>query len=296
MPSIAPKTYREAATKQAYTGMNPSFASALRQLIAASGGRLWIKSGFRSVERQQQLWNAALKKYGSAQAARKWVAPPGKSNHNHGTAVDIGGDMALLRRLGPQFGLRQPMSWEPWHWEPVEQADNADAMTDPPDDHAPEDNFSQNMNSLAAMFGVDLDASYEPTSTGTAPSGGEITDVDSFMQRLAGVESGGNYSATNKRTGASGKYQIMPSNWAPWAQEAGLAGAARTPENQERVAKYKMQQYYNQFKDWRAVAVAWYAGPDDAALWLKNPNNPRFNRKQGKGNEPSINEYVARVS
>lgn len=50
---------------------------------------LQIGSGFRSIERQQQLWEDAVRKYGSPEAARKWVAPPGKSEHNSGTAVDI---------------------------------------------------------------------------------------------------------------------------------------------------------------------------------------------------------------
>jgi hypothetical protein len=80
-------------------------------------------SGFRSPERQAQLWQNALSKYGSPEAARKWVAPPGRSQHNHGNAVD-------LRYLNPQatawahenaarFGLNFPLSNENWHIEPV---------------------------------------------------------------------------------------------------------------------------------------------------------------------------------
>jgi hypothetical protein len=129
---------------------------------------------------------------------------------------------------------------------------------------------------------------------GSAASG---VTLDRFMDALAGQESGGNYSAKNARTGASGKYQIMPANWPAWSKEAGLgANAARTPENQERVARFKMQQYHQRFGSWDAVAVAWYAGPGAAKEWIKNPDTSRFNRKQGKGNEPSINEYVRSVN
>lgn len=87
---------------------------------AQAGIRLSLTSGYRSREHQQRLWDEALQKYGSASAARKWVAPPGTSNHQGGTALDIdvsGGVYDWLRANGPKFGFHQPMSWEPWHWE-----------------------------------------------------------------------------------------------------------------------------------------------------------------------------------
>jgi LAS superfamily LD-carboxypeptidase LdcB len=74
-------------------GLDSSFSGALMRMILASGGRLRINSGYRSVERQTELWNAALKKYGSPEAARRWVAPPGHSNHNRGIAADLAGDL-----------------------------------------------------------------------------------------------------------------------------------------------------------------------------------------------------------
>jgi len=89
---------------------------------------LGVYSGFRSVERQRQLWENALKKYGSPEAARKWVAPPGKSNHNHGDAADISYNGRSLKHAPKEvikwvhdnaaaYGLKFPMSWEPWHIE-----------------------------------------------------------------------------------------------------------------------------------------------------------------------------------
>lgn len=98
-------------------GFVPEFKTALDRLIAASGGKVWVTSGFRSNERQAELFKAAVQKYGSEEAARKWVAPPGKSKHNHGVAADLGGDLAWVRANAARFGLYQPMSWEPWHWE-----------------------------------------------------------------------------------------------------------------------------------------------------------------------------------
>jgi hypothetical protein len=103
--------------------MDAQFASRLTALIAASGGQISIGSGYRSVERQAQLFAQAVKKYGSPEKARRWVAPPGKSNHGRGVAADLKFNTpqakALAHRLAPQFGLIFPMDYEPWHIEPV---------------------------------------------------------------------------------------------------------------------------------------------------------------------------------
>lgn len=105
-------------------GFNPVFAGRLDQFLAdAPGGGISIYSGYRSPERQAALWSAALAKYGSPEAARKWVAPPGRSMHNFGEAAD-------LRYASPEarswahdnagsYGLRFPMGNEPWHVEPI---------------------------------------------------------------------------------------------------------------------------------------------------------------------------------
>ena len=117
-------------------GLAADFAARINALIAESGGRVYLVSGYRSPERQKQLWDAAVKKYGSAKAARKWVAPPGKSNHNRGIAVDLGGDLALAAKLAKKHGLHRPMSHEPWHFEPTGSREKSDpqAYTTPPDD------------------------------------------------------------------------------------------------------------------------------------------------------------------
>jgi len=98
--------------------LDPTFAAKVDQLIAASQGKIYLTSGYRSDALQAQLYQQAVEKYGATQAGN-WVAPPGKSNHNRGLAVDLGGDIDLAHRLAPQFGLVFPMSWEPWHLEPV---------------------------------------------------------------------------------------------------------------------------------------------------------------------------------
>jgi hypothetical protein len=89
---------------------------------------LGILSGYRSVERQRELWNDAVRRYGSPEAARRWVAPPGSSQHNHGNAADLtwnGQSLAQapawvvnwLHANAERYGLVFPLSNENWHIE-----------------------------------------------------------------------------------------------------------------------------------------------------------------------------------
>jgi len=112
-------------------------------------------------------------------------------------------------------------------------------------------------------------------------------NFETLVNAISGQESGGNYDAVNSRTGAAGKFQIMPGNWASWAQDAGLSpDAPMTAENQELVAKNKLRQYYDKYGA-RGAAIAWYGG--EGAL---DYSDEAKNRKQGNGDEPSINEYA----
>lgn len=106
---------------------------------------------------------------------------------------------------------------------------------------------------------------------GGASHGDREVGLDEFMTAIARVESGGRYDAVNKSSGARGKYQIMPANWAGWAGKyLGDGNADWTPGNQEKVARGKMQDLYRWLKDWRAVAHWWLTGGSDA----KGHRNP----------------------
>jgi hypothetical protein len=88
------------------------------QLLAQRRAGRWrgaVNSGYRPPWYQKRLWDAAVKKYGSEQAASKWVARPGKSRHGK-----KGGEGAVDVSLGGQLDassdrLFRPMSWEEWH-------------------------------------------------------------------------------------------------------------------------------------------------------------------------------------
>lgn len=119
--TIDPDLYRPASMTFDEGRLHPALAGAVRRLVAASGGTVRVVSGWRSPLEQARLWSEALRRYGSAEAADDWVAPPGASMHERGLAVDLGGDISLAVRLVDELRLplHRPLSNEPWHFELV---------------------------------------------------------------------------------------------------------------------------------------------------------------------------------
>jgi hypothetical protein len=120
--------------------LDGDFATRLARFAAAAPQPLTIQSGYRDNDRQAGLWQKALEKYGSADEARKWVAPPGHSMHNKGEAVDLGFGGDGLGKGNPQliqwahdnaanYGLTFPLSNENWHIEPIGARSSPGVMT-----------------------------------------------------------------------------------------------------------------------------------------------------------------------
>ncbi len=121
-------------------------ATALEQMFAAAEAdniQLVAVSGFRSYERQEQIFADEVAAKGEVEA-RNWVAAPGESEHQTGLAMDIsalnyGGkldqgfedtpEFQWLNAHAHEYGfiLRYPMgaesitgySYEPWHYRYV---------------------------------------------------------------------------------------------------------------------------------------------------------------------------------
>lgn len=159
-----------AARPDSFTGLNPDYAARVAQLLQAADMELGpqalkITSAYRSPQVQAQLYQQALAKYGSSQAARKWVAPPGKSQHNAGMAVDFANAQGSLLRdaksreaqwiaqNAARFGLSVPMSWEPWQVELAGARGGQRVGFGPNVPAAP-----QTGQGLAAMFAADPSA------------------------------------------------------------------------------------------------------------------------------------------
>jgi hypothetical protein len=102
--------------------LDPALLGALRRAATDAGGsgvRFVVDSGWRSPAYQQQLFQQAVRKYGSEAEASRWVAPPGTSAHVSGHAVDIGPSNAdaWLSEHGAAYGLCRIYGNEPWHFE-----------------------------------------------------------------------------------------------------------------------------------------------------------------------------------
>ena len=132
--------YRQSGRK---VKMRADAALAFQRLTAqagASGAKIVPISGFRTVAYQASLFLKATTKYGAEEAAVRWVARPGHSEHHTGLAIDLGdgenpaGDVELqfeqtpafrwLHENAEQFGFElsyprnnsRGVNYEPWHW------------------------------------------------------------------------------------------------------------------------------------------------------------------------------------
>lgn len=131
------------------------------------------------------------------------------------------------------------------------------------------------------------------------------SDVSSMLDEMrnaeGGQESGSNYNVhPNTRTGALGKFQVLPGNVPAWTKKH--LGRAMTPQQfaadpsaQDKVFNGEMGEYLTKAQQLsddptiqkRMGAAAWYGGP---GAMLKYDNPKRF-----RPNEPSFREYTQGV-
>jgi D-alanyl-D-alanine carboxypeptidase len=102
--------------------LTPALHRAVERAIAAAaadGVELRVTSGWRSRAHQEELFEEAVRKYGSESEASHWVLPPSRSAHVRGEAVDVGpkAGAGWLERKGVRFGLCRRYDNEYWHFE-----------------------------------------------------------------------------------------------------------------------------------------------------------------------------------
>jgi len=107
--------------------LDPDLLRALRRAgvdAADDGIEIYMNSGWRSHDYQDQLYRAAVAKYGSAREAARWVATADASAHVSGDAADVGpvAATAWLSEHGAHYGLCQTYRNESWHYELRPQA------------------------------------------------------------------------------------------------------------------------------------------------------------------------------
>lgn len=195
-------------------GIHPEFRRRLEQWNASLGNKFDISRGYRSMAQQAYLYDRWIRRVpGQAMAA-----PPGKSMHNFGLAVDLlpARTTAAERAAGAKFGLRWPMSFEPWHVEPVEAKSWRDQI-------------------LRGMvpIGSSLDTGgLQLLGGGTGTLGGTVEEIKAIVRgmlprfgwgldqwnaldRLVQGESSWNPNAANPTSSARGLFQKMTSIHGP---------------------------------------------------------------------------------
>lgn len=142
-----------------------------------------------------------------------------------------------------------------------------------------------------------LPAGMGPTTTVTGGTGAFPAvpgDLGRLMRAIGGQESGNNYAAVNRHSGAMGKYQIMPSNiqgtGRGWDYEAlgrdiTTQQFMNSPQLQEQIAQYKLGQYLKS-RGMAGAAATWYGGDKGYRnMYSKTPH----------GQYPSMYDYVMSV-
>lgn len=132
---------------------------------------------------------------------------------------------------------------------------------------------------LDVMQGKASQQSPQAGKTGTQTTG-DLTDpsgVDAFLSATRAHESGGDYTIYNQsgQSNASGAYQFLGSTWKGLGGSTDAAAQA-SPQEQDAIARKWALQLFDQFHDWRLVAIAWYGGPGVAAQVAKgvDPGSP----------------------
>lgn len=103
----------------------------------------------------------------------------------------------------------------------------------------------------------------------TIPLPSPNLDVSRIAEAIGKFESGGNYGSigvpTRSGDRAYGKYQIMGANIPSWSREAlgrviNTAEFLGNPQLQDIIAKYRMSQYLNKYRNAGDVASMWFSG------------------------------------
>jgi len=148
-----------ASLEPSTTGLNEEFLRRYNEYNAAVGGKFSIISGFRSYAQQAELYRRYLAGTGNL------AAPPGRSNHEKGLAIDHGPhSTASDRTVAETFRLHYPVGGEPWHVEPFAKGGMLPLLTrayeDIRNDKLNKGVFAgMAMDSYDSMFSKQIDAS-----------------------------------------------------------------------------------------------------------------------------------------
>lgn len=116
--------------------LDPIFAGRLAHLAESKGVKLELTEGYRSTERQTELYNLYLEYKRTGKGSIKSAAKPGTSWHEYRLAIDTstqpirGMNNAELK----PYGLCKPIASEGWHIQPIETAGQTNRVAFAPEE------------------------------------------------------------------------------------------------------------------------------------------------------------------
>lgn len=114
-----------------------------------------------------------------------------------------------------------------------------------------------------------LEGGYRIGADGKIEVDTSSANASQIANAIKTIESNGNYDASGA-SGEFGAYQFMPSTWDSWSKEYARAnnfslmpsGLAKTPENQDAVAMFKINQWLAQGLTPEQIAAKWNSGSE----------------------------------
>ena len=269
-----------------YDKLDPRMKDKVGKLVSASGGKVWINQGWRSPVEQEQGF---LRRYqpdpngDRTWRGQKWslknpndfpLASPGRSNHEIGMAVDMGGDMAWLQQNAGRFGLKHfaQVNNEPHHLQ------------------------------LAGLPNGFLGGG---DTGGMSPDGETLADQNSGMMALGGganAASGVGYSIAGRLPGSSGNAFGVSGSFQGTGAETtagamgGGGGGGGGPVGAQQAAMYAYQAGFRGADLVKIVAIGgresnWSnvksSKSDDWGVWQINGVHMEWLRSAGLANQKS---------
>lgn len=110
-----------------------------------------------------------------------------------------------------------------------------------------------------------IGAGMSSAGVSSLPSGAASSSAGTIAEAIKQIESNGNYQARGA-SGEYGAYQYMPGTWQQWSREYAQANGIQqtldvtSPQNQDAVANWKIQQWLNQGYGPQQIASMWNSG------------------------------------
>ena len=240
-------------------GLNPQlkerFAALAKEYNEKTGQKIQVNSGYRSSEEQAALY---------AKIGPPNAAPPGRSRHESGLAIDINStdaNKAIELGLMAKYGFVRPVRGETWHIEPIESAkrgptpDNPykpgapvavanngkvaspETGSKPPASVAPQSAAQSSGSSMVASSAEPTQSTSTETSSSYANSSAPASTITPIQSDLgASVQQQSSQLASNQMTAQAPQAPVVVNNTTQTSANPSAAPKQNIPKANARTA------------------------------------------------------------